>query len=127
MRMTDRRLRPRRPPFGIPDGGFSFGPVTRGAGFGCALSVFYERLEARSANHEPWLRLIRLTWPGEIMRGLALGDTVSVLLKSLKHSSAEVRRSAAAALESFGAEAEPAIPILMESLSDPDLITQVAA
>jgi HEAT repeat protein len=61
------------------------------------------------------------------MRGLALGDTVSVLLKSLKHSSAQVRRSAAAALESFGAEAKSAIPILMKSLSDPDLITQVAA
>ncbi len=61
------------------------------------------------------------------MRGLALGETVSVLLKSLKHRNAEVRRSAAAALESFGAEAESAIPILIQSLSDPDLTTQVAA
>jgi HEAT repeat protein len=61
------------------------------------------------------------------MRGLALGDTVSVLLKSLKHSNAEVRRSAAASLESFGAEAESAIPVLTQSLSDPDLTTQIAA
>ncbi len=61
------------------------------------------------------------------MRGLALGDTVSVLLKSLKHSNAEVRRSAAASLESFGAEAESAIPVLAQSLADPDLTTQVMA
>jgi len=61
------------------------------------------------------------------MRGLALGDTVSVLLKSLKHSNAEVRRSAAAALESFGAEAKSAIPVLTQSLADSDLTTQVAA
>ncbi len=61
------------------------------------------------------------------MRGLALGDTVAVLLKSLKHSDVEVRRSAAAALESFGAEAKSAVPTLMRSLADPDLTIQVAA
>jgi HEAT repeat protein len=61
------------------------------------------------------------------MRGLALGDTVAVLLKSLKHSDPEVRRSAAAALETFGAEAKCAVPILQQSLNDPDLTIQVTA
>ena len=62
-----------------------------------------------------------------IMRGLALGDDLAVLLKSLKHSDAEVRRSAAAALESFGAEAASAVPVLVHALDDPDVSTQVAA
>jgi HEAT repeat protein len=62
-----------------------------------------------------------------IMRGLALGDDLSVLLKSLKHSDPEVRRSAAAALESFGAEAASAVPVLVNALDDADVNTQVAA
>jgi len=61
------------------------------------------------------------------MRGLALGDDLSVLLKSLKHSDAEVRRSAAIALESFGAEAAAAVPVLTHALDDADVVTQVAA
>jgi HEAT repeat protein len=61
------------------------------------------------------------------MRGLALGDDLSVLLKSLKHSDAEVRRSAAVALESFGEEAASAVPVLVQALDDPDASTQVAA
>jgi len=60
------------------------------------------------------------------MRGLALGDDLSVLLKSLKHSDAEVRRSAAIALESFGAEAAAAVPVLTQALDDADVVTQVA-
>jgi HEAT repeat protein len=62
-----------------------------------------------------------------IMRGLALGDDLSVLLKSLRHSDAEVRRSAAVALESFGAEAVAAVPVLTQALDDADVVTQVAA
>jgi HEAT repeat protein len=61
------------------------------------------------------------------MRGLALGDDLCVLLKSLKHSDAEVRRSAAVALESFGAEAISAVPVLTQALDDADVNTQVAA
>src|SRR4030081_1244070 len=61
------------------------------------------------------------------MRGLAVGDTVSGLLKSLKHSNAEIRWSAAVALQSFVPEAESAIPILTQTLSDVDVDTQVAA
>jgi len=61
------------------------------------------------------------------MRGLALGDTVAVLLKSLKHRDPEIRRSAAASLESFGAEAKSAVPVLQQSLNDPDLTIQVTA
>jgi len=61
------------------------------------------------------------------MRGLALRDDLAVLLKSLKHSDAEVRRSAAVALESFGAEAAAVVPILTRALNDADLNTQVAA
>ena len=60
------------------------------------------------------------------MRGLALGDDLSVLLKSLKHSDAEVRRSAAIALENFGAEAAAAVPVLTQALDDADVVTQVA-
>jgi HEAT repeat protein len=61
------------------------------------------------------------------MRGLALGDDLSLLLKSLKHSDAEVRRSAAVALESFGAEAAAAVPVLTQALDDADVVTQVSA
>jgi HEAT repeat protein len=68
-----------------------------------------------------------LTPQDDIMRGLAVGDTVNGLLKSLKHSNAEIRWSAAVALESFVAEAESTIPILTQALSDVDLDTQVAA
>jgi HEAT repeat protein len=63
----------------------------------------------------------------DIMRGLALGATLNGLLKSLKHSKAEVRWSAAIALESFVAEAEATIPILTQALSDVDVKIQVAA
>jgi HEAT repeat protein len=62
-----------------------------------------------------------------IMRVLALGADLAVLLKSLKHSDAEVRRSAAVALESFGAEAAAVVPVLTEALDDADVVTQVAA
>jgi vesicle coat complex subunit len=61
------------------------------------------------------------------MRGLALGDTLKGLLKSLKHSNAEVRWSAAVALESFVSEAKSAIPILTKAVSDVDVNIQVAA
>jgi HEAT repeat protein len=61
------------------------------------------------------------------MRGLAVGDTVTGLLKSLKHSKAEVRWSAAVALESFVTEGESAIPALTHALSDVDMNIQVAA
>jgi len=73
------------------------------------------------------LRFIGLVRSGENMRGLSLGESISAVLKSLKHSDPEVRRSAAAALENFGAEAASAIPTLTQSLDDPDLMTQVAA
>src|SRR6266852_2800440 len=68
-----------------------------------------------------------LTCQDDFMRGLAVGDTVTGLLKSLKHSNAEVRWSAAVALQSFVAEAESAIPTLTQVLSDVDLDAQVAA
>jgi HEAT repeat protein len=61
------------------------------------------------------------------MRGLALGDDLPVLLKSLKHSDAEVRRSAAVALESFGPEAATVVPALTQALDDADAVTQVVA
>jgi HEAT repeat protein len=61
------------------------------------------------------------------MRGLALGDTLNALLKSLKNSNADVRWSAAVALESFVTEAESAIPILTQALSDMNVNIQVAA
>jgi HEAT repeat protein len=61
------------------------------------------------------------------MRGLALGDTLNVLLKSLKHSNAEVRWSAAVDLERFVADAESTIPILTQALSDVGVNIQVAA
>jgi HEAT repeat protein len=60
------------------------------------------------------------------MRGLAAGDTVALLLKSLKSSDPKARRSAALALESADADAEVVIPVLTQALSDSDASTQIA-
>jgi HEAT repeat protein len=54
------------------------------------------------------------------MSGLGNGDSVSVLIKSLKHSKSTVRRSAAAALRNLGPDAQAALPCLTLALNDPD-------
>jgi HEAT repeat protein len=54
------------------------------------------------------------------MSGLGGGESVSVLVKSLKHSKSAVRRSAAATLKNLGPEALAALPGLTHALSDPD-------
>jgi HEAT repeat protein len=54
------------------------------------------------------------------MSGLDGGDSVSVLVKSLKHSKAAVRKSAALTLKNLGPEAEAALPALALALNDPD-------
>jgi HEAT repeat protein len=100
-----------------------------------AAKVYVSRSE-KTPNEISAFHLVNLSLHGDssskgaqeaIMRGLALGDDLAVLLKSLKHSDAEVRRSAAVALESFGAEAAAAVPVLVQALDDPDGSTQVAA
>src|SRR5258708_13551685 len=49
---------------------------------------------------------------------------VDALIKQLKDSSSDVRRSAAKSLGELGAEAKPAIPALIKALKDQDLFVR---
>jgi HEAT repeat protein len=96
-------------------------------GLRCTTEGLGKRIHGMEANCRDVLRFIRSPRSGESMRGLALGESVSMALKSLKHSDSEVRRSAAATLEGFGEGAKTAIPVLAQSLADPEESVQVAA
>jgi HEAT repeat protein len=60
------------------------------------------------------------------MSGLGAGESVSVLVKSLKHSKSAVRRSAATALKNLGPEAQGALASLTQALNDADAETALA-
>ena len=70
------------------------------------------------ADPDPGVRTVAATYLGIVHE--EPGDAVRVLIGGLEDQEVNVRRTSAAALAAFGADAEPALPALRKAASDPD-------